>query len=72
MIEKSKHLVFDRQEILFMLRRIENDIDKEENLWQIVQLIREKNLAPQELLLMIQKHMIKKEEVWQTILAALR
>lgn len=60
----------DAQEIVFILRRIENDINKEDNLAHIVQLLASKTVTASEVVRVIDKDMIKKEELLHTIAAA--
>lgn len=60
----------DLQEIVFILRRIENDIDKEANLAHIVQLLSSKTVTTKEVIHVISKDMIKKEELLHTVAAA--
>ena len=59
----------DAQEVVFILRRIENDIAKEDNLAHIVQLLASKAVTASEVVRVIDKDMIKKEEVLHTIAA---
>ncbi|MBC8014623.1 MAG: hypothetical protein H7X79_02640 [Sporomusaceae bacterium] len=60
----------DLQEIVFILRRIENNIDKEGNLAHIVQLLISKTVTTNEVVHVIRKDMIKKEELLNTVAAA--
>jgi len=60
---------FDLQEVVFILRRIENDIDKERNLAQLVQLVTSNMVATSDVVRVIQKDMIKKEELLQIVAA---
>jgi len=62
--------VFDLQEVVFILRRIENNIDKEHNLTQLVQLITSNRVVTSDVIRVIQKDMIKKAELLQTVSAA--
>jgi len=68
--ELSAMQVFDLQEVVYILRRIENNIDKEHNLIQLVQLVASNRVVTSDVIRIIQKDMIKKAELLQTISTA--
>ncbi|WP_378950569.1 hypothetical protein [Pelosinus sp. sgz500959] len=69
-LKSASKQVVDVQEVIFMLRRIENDIDKERNLEQLAQLIMGEIIAAKDVAYIIHKDMIKKEELLQSVATA--
>lgn len=58
---------YDVQELRFLLRRIENDVEKEESENRVIELIRENLIDCDKIIDVVDRDMIKKEEILNTV-----
>ncbi|MPM23742.1 hypothetical protein SDC9_70216 [bioreactor metagenome] len=58
---------FDKRELIFILRRVENDLEKSNSLDRIMDILISGNITINEIIQITQNDMIKKEELLQTL-----